>query len=900
MAEQKRVDPDAMLASIDKEDRGTLTVFLGAAAGVGKTFAMLEAAQELLQASTDIVIGWVETHGRKDTEALLQGIPIHPPLELDYKGRTFKELDVDGLIARSPHVAIIDELAHTNIPGVRHTKRYQDIEDILSAGINVYTALNIQHLESLNDIVMQITEIRIRETVPDKVIENAQIQLIDLTPEDLIERLKEGKVYVPTQAQEAVKKFFRPGNLNALREMALRYTAQHVVSELETYMKAHAIDGPWPVGEKILVCLKDFSNAPALLRAGRRMSDAFHGGLIAAYLESNWDDDQTPERQKSLKDATRLAEELGAEIVAVSATKPSEAFLKLARDRNVTHMVVSYPKRFRLRDLLSEKTSRKLVLNRYNINVHVIAKEGPDEALPRFRPARPEKLALAHMGVAALILACVTAIGLLFIHAIGQVNLALLYLLPVIYAALKGGRRYAIVTAILCMLIFDFMFVTPFYSFSVSDIRYLLSFFVFIFVGTVIGTMTSRLNNQIQMTQQREERISALFSISKKISGTNSLEMMLDTISLNISETIGCDSLFLVPDPEDKPYVISENTTQLNSIFDDYERAVASWVYEQKQSAGRDTMTLSGAKGHYIPLIMNEECHGVLGVFFKETERTPMTVHRDFLSAVSSLTATVIARTTLTQRAEEAHLLKESEKLHTAILNSVSHDLHTPLTSILGSVTGLLKDKELYSPNDERELLLTIEHEANRMNRLVNNLLDMTRLESGTLELKKQWCDIEDIIGIARADVESKRGARAVRVTIPDFFPLVYCDYVLIGQVLTNLLDNAVKYSPDNTPINISAETDEARVFITLYNESLHLDAFDVERIFDKFYRGESSKSVVGSGLGLAICKGFVEAHGGRIRAKKLHRRGLRIIVILPIHDKMKRAMQDYREGDDE
>ncbi len=898
MPELKRADPDALLASLDDATKGTLTVFLGAAAGVGKTYAMLEAAQELVDAGTDVIIGWVETHGRRDTEALLEGIPALPPQELEYRGRTFRELDVDGLIARNPQVAIIDELAHTNVPGARHKKRYQDIEDVLNAGIDVYTALNIQHLESLNDIVMQITEIRIRETVPDRFIENAQIQLIDLTPEDLIERLKEGKVYVPTQAQEAVKKFFRPGNLSALREMSLRYTAQHVVSELETYMKAHAITGPWPVGEKVMVCLKDLSNAPALLRAGRRMSDAFHGTLIAAWLESDWDNEQGNEKQQDLKDAAKLAEELGAELIATSGSKASEAFLKLALDKNVTHMVVSYPKQFHLQDLLSENTSRKLVKNRYHINVHVIANEKSEEPEPLFRHRTSDKLPITHMGVSIAILGGVTGLGFLFLDTIGDVNLALLYLLPVIYSAVKGGRRQAFVTAVLCMLIFDFMFVIPYYSFSVSDIKYLLSFFVFISVGTVIGTMTSKLSHQIHMTRQREARIAALFSISKKISGTNSLEMILDTICLNISETIGCDSLFIVPDAGGKPTVISENTSRLNSIYDDYEEAVATWVFERKQSAGRDTMTLSGAKGHYIPLITNEECHGVLGIYVGENEDNLLTVHRDFLNAVSNLTATAIARATLTQKAEEAHLLKESDKLHSAILNSVSHDLHTPLTSIIGSVTSLLKDKALYSPEDEGELLLTIEHEAHRMNRLVNNLLDMTRLESRTVELKKQWCDIEDILGFARSEIEAKRGSRAIQVTIRDFFPLVYCDYVLIGQVLTNLLDNAVKYSPDNTTISIAAETDEARAFITIYNESENLDSFDVERIFDKFYRGVSTRNVVGSGLGLSICKGFVEAHGGHIRAKKLHRKGFRITVILPIHDKMKRAIQDDRKGE--
>lgn len=894
----KRVDPDAMLATIDKEKRGTLTVFLGAAAGVGKTYAMLEAAQELVRAGTDVLIGWVDTHGRKDTEELLEGLTILPGIELEYRGRSFRELDVDGLIARRPEVAIIDELAHTNVPGVRHNKRYQDVEDVLNAGIDVYTALNIQHLESLNDMVMQITEVRVRETIPDKVIENALIKLVDITPEDLIERLKEGKVYVPTQAQEAVKRFFRAGNINALREMSLRYTAQHVVSELETYMKAHAIDGPWPVGEKIMVCLMDFENAPALLRIGRRLSDAFHGPLLAVYIERSWDDDEGERKHQALKEVTRLAEQLGAEMISTIGQKDSEAFLSLAQEKNVTHMVVSYPKRFSFRDFLSENTARRLIRNPYGINVHVVSQEDADSEVRPTRRSMPESLAMAHMTVAALIAAVVTAIGMLFLEDIGAVNLALLYLLPVIYAALKGGRRYSFVTAVLCMLLFDYMFIHPFYSFTVSDIRYLLSFFVFIFVGTVIGTITSRLNTQNRMAHLREERISALYSISKKISGTNSLEMMMDAVCLNISETIGCDTLILIPDAEGRLSVLSENTARLSSVFNDYEMGVAAWVMEHKQLAGRETQTLSGANGHYIPMIMNEECFGVLGVFVGDVTGSPLTIHRDFLNAVSNQTATAIARASLAQKAEEAHLLKESEKLHSAILNSVSHDLHTPLTAIIGSVTSLLKDRTLYSPEDERELLQTIEHEANRMNRLVNNLLDMTRVESGTLELRKQWCDIEDIIGVARNNVEPKRGGRTIRVSVPEFFPLVYCDYALIEQVVRNLLDNAVKYSPDNTPISITAETDEARIYLSFYNEANDLDILDIERIFEKFYRGETSKNVVGSGLGLAICKGFVEAHGGKIRAKKLHRRDLRITVALPIHDKMKRAMQGNWEGE--
>ncbi len=893
MTEVKRADPDALLASIENENRGTLTVFLGAAAGVGKTYAMLEAAQELLRMNSSVVIGWIDTHGRKDTEALLTGIPAVPPLELRYRGSSFNELDVDRLIAARPQVAIIDELAHTNVSGSRHKKRYQDIEDVLNAGIDVYTALNIQHLESLNDMVMQITEIRMRETVPDSFIEHAQIKLIDLTPEDLIERLKEGKVYVPDQAQEAIKKFFRPGNLSALREMSLRYTAQHVVNKLETYMKAHAIDGPWPVGERILVCLNNLSSAPALLRAGRRLSDALHGSLVAAYLESDWDDEQGAERGSMLKDTARLAEELGIEMVPTSASRASEAFLNLAREKNITHMVVCYPKRFSIREMLSENTALELIKNPYNINVHVVTGDESKNTVSRGFKDTSDRILLAPMSVAFCILMGITGIGLLFSKVIGEVNLALLYLLPVIYSALKGGRRQSFITAVLCMLIFDYLFIMPYFSFSVSDIRYMLSFFVFTFVGTVIGTITSRLNRQIQITRQREKRIAALFSISKKISGTSSLEMMLDAICLSISEIVRGDTLFLVPDSEGLLTVVSQNSDRLDASFDSYEGAVAAWAFSQKQPAGRDTMTLSGASGHYIPLLINEECQGVLGIFPRESGKDQLAAHRDFLSTVSRLAATAIARVMLTRKAEEAHLLKESDKLHSAILNSVSHDLHTPLTSIIGSVSSLLKDKTLYTAEDERELLLTIEHEAVRMNRLVNNLLDMTRLESGTVELKKQWCDLEEILRASIAEVEPKRGSRHILVSVQEFFPLFYCDYVLVSQVITNLLDNAIKYSPDGTAVTITAEADEGRIYMSLYNETDAADTLDTERIFDKFYRGDSSRRIVGSGLGLSICKGFVEVHGGQISAQKINHSGLRITVVLPIHDKMKRAIHD-------
>ena len=880
MAEEMRADPDALLASLKEDGRGVLTVFLGAAAGVGKTYAMLETARERLDEGLDLVTGWVETHGRADTEALLAGLPVIPPHRLEYQGRTFAEMDLDALIARKPRIVLVDELAHSNIPGSCHAKRYQDVEELLAAGIDVYTTLNIQHLESLNDAVAQITGIGVRETVPDKFIEQAEIQLVDVPPEELIQRFKDGKVYVPDKAAEALRKFFRPGNINALREMALRHTAKRVDNQLETYMRAHAIEGPWSAGEKVMVCISPSPFAAKLIRLGRRMAANTQAEWFAVYVDTPNHAPAGETEHCRLEKNIQLAEDLGAETVTITGSSVADELLAFAKKHNITQIIIGKPLRSLFREWLHGSLVDNVIKHSEEISVHVISGKAQPDSSPQVQTEGRESFRLLPYTAIVLMIALLTALAMPFRSYLGPVNIAMLYLLPILISSVAWGRYFSVIAAIFGIISFDFFFIPPTLTFTVSDVRYFISFAIFLLVALMTGTLSARLRQHITYARQREARTAALYALSREISATNEMEKVLDLVVRKVAESVESQVVILMPNEENKLVVRAKSEAQEKIRVDENERAVAIWVYEHGQAAGRGTDTLVGADCTYMPIRTEQGILGVLGVRLEVSQHLSPEQRR-LLEAFAGLGAMAVNRIQLVEQAKVTHLLAESERLHSALFNSISHELRTPLTSIIGAVTGLLDEDDLYDPVSRRDLMQSIRHGAMRMNRLVNNLLDMTRVESGYLQLSKEWCDVQDMIGVAASRVEALR-SRPLKIVAPDL-PLVPADFVLIEQVLVNLLDNAAKYSGGDSEISVTAALDREEVAITVADHGPGIPEEDRELVFDKFYRLRASRQIGGTGLGLTISKAIVEAHGGRIWVSGRPEGGTMVTFTLPL-----------------
>ncbi len=885
MEPERRPTPEELLARIKAETRGKLTIFLGPAAGVGKTYAMLEAARERLAEGVDIVIGWVETHGRRETQALLEGLPIIPPRELEYKGKIFKEMDIDALLERRPQLAIVDEFAHTNVPGSRHARRFQDVEELLAAGIDVYTTLNIQHVESLNDIVSQITGIPVRETVPDRLLEVAnEIRLIDISADELIKRLHEGKVYVPEQAMRAIEKFFRPGNINALRELALRYTAQGVDRQLERYREEHAIAGTWPARELVLAALSPSPFSAQVARAAARLAAGLRAQWIATYVETPGQ----PMGQAASEQLTRnlrLAEELGAQIVALSGNDVAEEILALARRRNVTQIVIGQPLHKPITALWHISVVDKVIEGSQGMSVYVI----PGETRPKGMQTRPikteRKIGTRPYLEAFLIIAVLTLIGKiaqLYVQPVFDLtNIALLYLLAVLYAAVRYGRGPSVFAAILGVLAFDFAFVPPFFTFAVADLRYLFVFAVFLIVALITGTLASRLRMQAERARKREERTAVLYALSRQMAAETDMQKLLHAVVKAVYDAIGTSAVIYMPDSTGT-FNIQAATPGSEKLATERDQAVAHWVFENGQFAGKGTETLSGAEGLYVPLKSDETKLGAIGIIPADPERMALPAQRRLLEGFAGLASLAIIRLRLTEEAQRASHAAESEKLRTALFNSVSHDLRTPLASITGAVTSL-QEEGVYDSQARQALVSSIKDGAQRMNHMVGNLLDTARLESGMLKLNKDWCDIQDIIGVALRRCNDVMRDRSVRVDIPTELPLVQADFTLIEQVIVNLLYNAVKYSPFGSEITIAVQKGDEAIQVSIIDQGPGIPEQDRERVFDKFYRLYSPEHVSGTGLGLSICKGLIEVHKGRIWVDTAPEGGSMFTFTLPL-----------------
>jgi two-component system sensor histidine kinase KdpD len=879
-----RPNPDELLARVKQDEarrqRGRLKVFFGMAAGVGKTYAMLEAAHARKAEGIDVAVGYVEPHGRRETEALLDGLEQLPTRSADHRGAVLREFDLDAALARQPRLILVDELAHTNAPGSRHPKRWQDVEELLAAGIDVYTTVNVQHLESLNDVVAQITGVIVRETVPDRVIEQAdEVELIDLTPDDLLGRLKEGKIYRQQQAERATQSFFRKGNLHALRELALRKTADRVDAQMEAYRRDQAIREPWPATMRLLVGISSGPSAARLVRAARRMAAGLRAEWIVAFVETPGEARRSEAEREQVIQTLRLAESLGAETVTLTGASAADELLALARERNISKIVIGKPERPRWQDLLFGAVADDLIRKSGVIDVYVISGDFGDTEAPLTRLFTPTSEGRAYLWAPGVVGLTIALTLLLDAADFGEANLIMVLLLGVVAVAIAGGRGPSVLATVLSVLAFNFLFVEPRLTFAVSDSRYLVTFSVMLLVGLVISTLVVRFRWQAEAARQRERRTAALYGLSRELASVRGLESLVRAAVRHIHEVFDSRVVVLLPTGSGRlqPWgSVAGWARDLGSeqVFapSASEQGVAQWVFDHHEMAGLGTNTLPSSEAIYLPLNGSERTVGVLGVRPDEPRRlrAPEQIH--LLETFANQTALAVERATLAAEAERAQVSAETERMRAALLSSVSHDLRTPLAVITGAISSLLHGDRALDTETRSELLRTAYQEAERLNRLVGNLLDMTRLEAGAIQVRKEWQPLEEVVGAALTRLEgTPDDAAALRehpltIDLPAELPLVPLDGVLIEQVLVNLLDNALKHTPDGTPITVRAWSEPNHVVVEVADRGPGLPPDLKQQVFDKFTRGAApSNGRESVGLGLAICRGMVEAHGGRI-----------------------------------
>ncbi|WP_407970751.1 DUF4118 domain-containing protein [Burkholderia pyrrocinia] len=894
-----RPDPDQLLDKLqrdeEKQRRGQLKIFFGASAGVGKTYAMLQAARQRLQDGVDVVVGIVETHGRSETAALLDGFDVLPLARIDYRGRTLAEFDLDGALARQPQLILVDELAHSNVQGARHLKRWQDVYELLDAGIDVYTTVNVQHLESLNDVVGAITGIRVWETVPDRVFDAAdEVTLVDLPAEELLERMRDGKVYLAQQAERAVRNFFRKGNLIALRELALRRTADRVDAQMREYRADRSIQRIWQARERLLVCVGPGAEAPTLVRAAARLAASLKADWIAVYVE-------TPrlqrlpdaQRQRTL-DALKLAAELGAETATLAGGDAVAALIGYAKVRNVSKIVAGGSPKVGLMRRFARPFGEQLAERAGDVDLMLIRASASDEAraAPLDPRARDWRDAFAKFGThrspprhyvyAAAICAAITVVANVVSERLDLTNLVMLYLLGVVFSAVRLGRGPGVLQSFLSVAAFDFFFVPPRMSFSVSDTQYLLTFFGMLLTSLVISHLTSTLTRQASIAQRRERRTGAIYAMARELGAALTTEQIVEIGSRHVGEVFRARVAFLLPDSADKVrQKIEEPDAAVTLTGADLDSDVGQWVYDQQKPAGRGTDTLPATAALYLPLKAPMRTRGVLAVVSREPRELEVPEQQRMLDAFAAQIALALERVHYVEIARDALVNMESERLRNSLLSAISHDLRTPLTTIVGFSSMLANGRAAAQGGDtaaaerfaqrEGELVDAIHDEALRMTGIVTNLLDMARLQAGSLQLKRQWSLLEETVGAALAACKRVLARHPARVSLPADLPLLQMDAVLMERLFTNLFENAAKYTPPDTPLEIGAErvTDDGLPFVRVHVDDYGpgLPAGMETRIFDKFTRGEKESATPGIGLGLAICRAIVEAHGGRIGA---------------------------------
>jgi two-component system, OmpR family, sensor histidine kinase KdpD len=860
-----RPNPDELLrrvaAAEAREKRGKLTIFFGAAPGVGKTYAMLEIARaELEQEKRDVVVGIVETHGRYETGAQLLGLELLPRRKLQYRGVEVEELDIDAALARHPQVLLVDELAHSNTEGSRHPKRWQDVAELLDAGIDVFTTMNVQHLESLNDVVAKVTGVRVRETVPDSVLESAQeIKLIDLPPDDLLERLRDGKVYVSAQAQRAIENFFKKGNLIALRELALRHTAERVDAQMREYRRDQGIEQTWAVTEQLLVAVSPSPYSARLLRAARRMASSLHARWFAVYVETPSARALSPAALNQLSQNLRLAEQLGAQAVTLQGGDATEEILRFARERNITKLIVGKPVLSRLRDRFRPSLVDRLVRQSGDIDVFVTAGDrDADAAAPEQRP--PIRLHLPSFLAPASAAALATAVTWLVFGRDQLPDVVMIYLLGIMLVSSRYGFAASLSTAALSVAAFDFVFVPPYLTFAVVDLRHTTTFVVMFVVAAVISGLTQRVRNQALAARERELRTAALYELSRVLSAAQDREHVLEAAAGQVERAFQSRVAIFLPEAG---HPVRAYATAGSAAPQERELGIAAWVWLNQREAGLGTATLPGGDTLFVPLTASGGAVGVLGLTPREPSRFEQLEQRRQVDAFAAQLALAVERATLSEETARARREIEAEQLRNSLLSSVSHDLRTPLAVITGGASTLLQDGARLDDATRRDLLETILEEAERLNRLIRNLLDMTRLESGAVKVKKEWQSLEEVVGAALERLTARLAGRELCVSLPRDLPLVPCDAVLLEQTLINLLENAAKYSTGR--IDVSGRALPGEVQVVVADRGPGIPAGEELHVFEKFHRAVREGHPDGVGLGLTICRAIVTAHGGRI-----------------------------------
>jgi two-component system sensor histidine kinase KdpD len=887
---EHRPSPEALLDAARREEGrvGKLRIFVGAAPGVGKTYEMLHQAHARKKDGYDIVAAVVETHGRRETEALLEGLEVIPRRRIEYKGQWLDEMDLDAVIARRPQIALVDELAHTNAEGSRHPKRYLDVEELMSCGIDVYTTVNIQHIESLNDVVAQITHVRVRETVPDAVFDRADaVELVDLTPDDLIQRLKEGKIYVPKQAERALEHFFSPANLTALRELALRRTAERVDEQLLSEMQARAIQGPWAAGERIMVCISEDPRAAGLVRYAKRLADRLHGPWIALYVESRRSLQLNEEERDRIADTLRLADTLGGEAVTVpgGARDIADDVIAYAHEHNVTQIIIGKSARSRWFEIVHGSVVHDLVRSSGNISVHVIAGDQlPGQPIPKTTvrtTAGGERLDPRPFLLAIIAVAGGLGCAELVDYWIGVENVDLVFLTAVVGVAVRYGLLPSLLASVVSALCYNFFFLPPIYTFTIADPHNIAAFALFTLVAVIVSHVAARGRTEAVTAKARIRTVESLYSFSRKLASTGTLDDVLWATAYQTALMLKVRVVILLPS---NGSIAVRSGYPPEDTLDDADVAAAKWTFENDRPAGRGSDTLPGAKRLFLPMRTGRGAIGVVGIDSDKPGPLLTPDQRRLLDALMDQGALAIERVRLVEDMDRIERTAETERLRTALLTSISHDLKTPLASVLGSAGALRDLADRLTDSEKVDLLATIIDESERLNRFIANLLDMTKLESGAVLPKLAPHDLSEIIGSTLRRTVKILRHHAVQLDLADDLPMVSLDAVLFEQVLFNLLDNAAKYAAAGTTIFIRSWHSLNQVSLQIVDEGEGIPPTDLEHIFDKFYRVQKTDQVrPGTGLGLAISRGFIEAmHGAITASNRTDRRGAIFTITLP------------------
>lgn len=894
----QRPNPDQLLMQLHLEDkkslRGKLKVFFGSSAGVGKTYAMLQAAHALKREHVHVLVGVIETHGRSDTESMLQGLPVLPLKQISYRDKSLTEFDIDAALRIHPSVILVDELAHSNVEGCRHKKRWQDVEELLSSGIDVYTTVNVQHIESLNDIVAQITGIKVHETIPDRVFDLAdEVLLIDLPPEELLQRLEEGRIYIAEQAKQATKNFFRKGNLIALRELALRRTADRVDAQMQEYRQDQSIDQVWQAHERILVGIGPGRDAENLIRTAARLAYSLKAEWLAVFIDTAAAHEIGVDERKQITELLRLAQSLGAVTANLNGDSVTDTLLEYALSHNVSRIVIGKPTRSLLSRFFKPSVSDQIAKAKSDIDVHIVMKS-------QYRTEKVKKSVLASSELSshftpqkqrgylwALVISAITsAVASVLLPYFELANIIMLYLLGVMLISMRYGKGPGIVASLLSVSTFDFFFVPPRLSFSVTDTQYLMTFAIMLSVALVISNLTSILRKQAIIANYREKRSFALYEIVKELASAMTTTHIVEVSIHHVSRMFNSSVAILTPGADEQLQVVHMTGTRkypdLSPVqLQGVDLGIAQWTYDHQQQAGLGTDTLPSSKSLYIPLKAPMRTRGVLAISPGSVQDIFMPEHRQLLDTFAAQIGLALERKHYVEVARDALISMETEHLRNSLLSAISHDLRTPLTSIIGTTSQL---KEGIKPgSDKYELVTALHEQAYRMQSLVLNLLDMARLQSGTVKLNSDWHVLEEIVGSAINGLRMALLQHHIVVRPMEAIPLLFVDAVLIERVFSNLLDNACKYSEPGSTIMIAANCDNSQVFISVADEGQGLPPGMQDSIFQKFTRGRSESATPGVGLGLSICKSIIEAHGGRIWAEKNQQQGATFMFSLPL-----------------